>query len=174
MDPFTIGIGLAIAGTATKTLGSILGSSAQKHVIADQQRAEQIRERAMELDASRRRREMIRQGMIQRAQALATGVAQGANFGTAIPSAYAQIGGQVAFGLEGVTKNEQLGRELFATNRDLLGARQEQANAESITAIGSGLSSLGGAVIGNLGPINNLFGGSGLSDVQTGNAYRNG
>lgn len=171
MDPFTIGLGLAVAGTATSIFGGFQSNSAQKDAIKAQQKAEAIRERAITLDASRRRREIIRQGMILRSQALATGVARGAQDGSALPGSFAQIGGQVSFNLAGVNENEQLGHELFAANRELLDARMKQGDAETISNVGRGLSSLGGAVIGNLGAIDRLTN-TGPTDVAFGSASR--
>lgn len=170
MDPLTIGVGLAIAGTATSIFGSTQANKANKAVTAAQMRAEQIREQAMTVDADRRRREIIRQGMILRAQALATGVAQGAQHSSSLQGAFGQIAGQTSFGIEGVDLQEGFGHELFAANRQLLAARQSQANAQSIQQIGGSISSLGGAVIGSMGAIDRL---STPSTTQTGSASRN-
>lgn len=156
MIPLAIGLGLAAAGAVASFIGSSKSSSAQEASIDAQQRAEAIRFKAMKLDADRRRREMIRQGMIARSQALATGTAQGMSSGSAQHGAFGQVAGFTNWNISGINQNEQIGTELFAANRELLSARRQEASAATISSFGAGLSSLGGAVLGNIGAINRV------------------
>ena len=160
MDPVTIS---AIAGFAMSAAGTGMGFSASKkteaaneQAIAAQQKAEAIRMKAMEFDASRRRREIIRQAQIARSYALATGVNQGASKGSGLQGAFGQILGKAGFDLEGVEGQLGFGREMFAANTELLAARRAGASADTQKATAQGLTSLGGQIISNLGAIDRL------------------
>ena len=154
------GLALTAAGTASSISGARSTQKAQEQGIAAQQEGEVARKKAMEIDASRRRREIIRQSMIARSHALATGVNQGAagKGGSAMPGSFGQIMGESNFALAGVDSQLQLGRDLFASNVNLLNARRAGASAETTTSMGRGLSSLGGTALGNIGAIDRIGG----------------
>lgn len=176
MLPFlAVGVGLSAIGAVTNIAGSIFGGDANKDAIRAQQEAENARHQAMKLDADRRRRSIIRDAIIARSQALAVSNAQGASKSSSLQSAYGQIQGTAAFGYEQVNNSERLGEQLFTANQHLLAARQREADATTMKSIGSSISSLGGAILGNLGPINNVLGSSSITgDRQVGNAYPTG
>ena len=159
MEPITLGIGLALSvlGAAKQASAAKQYQKGQEAAIAAQTRAEELRKRAMEIDAARRRREMIRQAMIARSQALTVATSQGASKGSGLQGAFGQISGGLAFGLEGVNQQEGIGQGLFAANVDLLNAKRMQAGAETSSTIGKGISSLGGTLISNMEPIGKLY-----------------
>lgn len=163
-----VGVGLSVSGAITSFVGASQQQAANADAVAAQQRAEAARFKAMKIDADRRRRQLIRQAQIASAQALATGVAQGASKGSALPGAYGQIAGQLGFGLTGVNQQEALGTELFAANQQLLQAKLAGASAATTSALGQSFTSVGNTIIGNLdkigrvgdyatGQFNNLF-----------------
>lgn len=153
-----VAAGLAAVGAATSIYGAIAGNSAQSEAIAAQQHAEQIRQQAAAADAERRRRQAIRQGIIARSQALTKETAQGANESSAVGGAGGQINQETGWRVAGINQAQHFGTELYGANQELLAARQDQANASSISDIGKGISSLGNALIVQQGPINNLAG----------------
>lgn len=103
----------------------------QRDVIAAQREAEGIRMRASELDATRRRREIIRSQLVARSNSLVAATASGANSpgSTAFADASADISGRTGVNLLGVSQNLELGRRLFQVNRNIsdiyLNAQQE-------------------------------------------------
>jgi hypothetical protein len=153
-----VGATLAGVGAATSIFGAISGNSANQAALEAQQRAEAIRQQAAAADQERKRRQAIRQGIIQRSQALSREVAQGANESSAAPGASGQISQETSFNIAGINQAAYFGTALYGANQDLLAARSAQANADTIGNIGKGLSSLGGATISNLGAINNTLG----------------
>ncbi len=153
-----IGLGISIFGTIMQVQAQQKAAAAQQRALAQQQRAETIREQAMRLDAQRKKRDIIRQGIIARSQALSTAGQQGAQYGTALPGAYGQIQGQTAFNYGGVNASERLGSEMFATNRAMLSARKDEAAAGGEASLGAGISSLGGAIGRGLGGIGRISG----------------
>lgn len=162
MDPFTIalvgGLAISAAGMLTQMDASKKAVSAQKGVLGEQQNQEGIRERAMELDARRRKREIIRQGIIARSQALSTTTNQGAASGSGLQGAYGQIQGQQNWTLSGIDAALNNGRDMFASNKTMLDFRKSEADAGAQMAIGSGLSSFGGKVASSAGHFDNVFG----------------
>lgn len=93
----------------------------QKNVIKDQSDADAIRQQAAELDSTRRRREVIRQSIVARAQGLAVATAQGATGpgGSATKQAYASISGQAGVNISGINQASEAGRKLFDINKDI-------------------------------------------------------
>lgn len=170
-----IGLGIAAVGVGTSIYSASQQSDAAEAQIAAQQRAEAARQRAMEIDADRRRRQMVRQQVIARSQALATTTSQGAaglnREGSGLPGAYGQIAGATAFGLSGINLSEQTGTELFAANQDLLAAKQDMSSAQSMAQIGGALSSFGGAMVNNYGAIDRIFGSSPITPIASSTSW---
>lgn len=159
-------IEMLIAGLAVSAAGALMQSSAadkaaeaQKQIYGEQQKQETVREQSAELDARRRRREIIRQGIIARSQALATGTSQGAQFGSAMPGAMGQITGQQNWSLQGVDQSLAFGKEIFASNRNILAHRKTEAAAGANMALGQGISSFGGKMSSSAVSFGNVFGG---------------
>lgn len=147
------GLGMAAAGTVMSTSAAAQQAQAQQQALAFQRQAEEARKKAMNLDAMRRRREMVRQSIIARATALATATKQGAQFGSALSGAYGNISGRTGVNILGINQNQQLGNEIFNANIGASMAYSEAASWGAYSQVGSGLSSLGGAVMKNSGTI---------------------
>lgn len=150
------GLLLGGVGAYVQYQGQQAAAAAQEKSTAAQQRAEAARQRQMELEASRRKREIIRQGVLQRAQTTAAAVASGAQFGSGLPGALGGATGQQNYNVQGVEHSQAVGQEIFGANQQLLGARREEAQAGATTALGGGLSSFGSRLVSNLGSINRL------------------
>jgi hypothetical protein len=155
------GVGLAAAGAVTSYGAAQDQADANAQAIAAQQRALAIQESARKIDANRRRRQLIREGIIARSQALATTTNQGANESSGLPGAYGQIAGRLAYGFSGINIAEDTSEQLYSANQQLTAAKLAANEAAATGALGSSLSSLGGAIVGNVGTISNIFGGFG-------------
>lgn len=142
-------IAALIGGLALSAAGTAVQYSAAKDASEASQRAEDARQRQLELESSRRRREIIRQSIIARSQAVSTATNQGAGDSSVLGGALGGITSNAAYGVAGVNQAESIGRDIFSANRQL-------ASAQSFGAIGNGLSSLGGSLTKNLGPIGRL------------------
>jgi hypothetical protein len=150
------GLALSGAGVGAQVFGAIHANEAQKDEIRAQQKAEASREQGMKLDAMRKQREAIRQGMLARSQALTVGSNQGAGYGSGITGAEAGATQQSAYNVLGVSEQSQIGSQIFQANREAFNAKKEQADAGTLSAIGGGLGTLGGALMKNVGQINRL------------------
>ena len=159
MEPFLLmgSLALSAGGTYMQMEGAKKSAAANKEAVAAQQRAEDARKAQMELDAQRRSREIVRQQQRARSLALTSTTGQGAQFGSALGGSYGQIAGQTGVNLTGVGQNLLIGRDIFAANADLNRAKMSMADAQAYSAFGSGLSSFGGALVRNMGPMSNLF-----------------
>jgi hypothetical protein len=110
--------------------------------------------RAMELDASRRSLEQVRQAQRARALALSIGTAQGAGKGSGLEGAFGQISGQSGVNQLGIFQNLELGRNIFDLNAQIsqqkmfiADAQGRAADAGTQAALGAGLSSVGSSLI---------------------------
>lgn len=168
--PILVAASLAatVAGTAMQISGANSASKAQQQVIAGERAAEAQRQKAMELDAKRRQLEIVRQSQRARAMATSTANNQGALFGSGLQGGYGQIAGQTGTNLLGVQQNLQIGRDIFGINAGISSAKMDLASAQSFSAMGQGISSLGGAALKNLGAINSLSQGFGNSPYSYG------
>ena len=173
MPAFTsIAIAASVAATAVGTGMQMMGAhdaaNAQKDIIAGERAAEAQRQKAMELDARRRQLEIVRQSQRARAMALSSANAQGAAFGSGLQGGYGQISGQSGTNLLGVQQNLEIGRNIFGINAGISNAKMNMADAQSFSAMGQGISSLGGAVLKNFGAINSLAQGFGSNPYAYG------
>lgn len=106
----------------------------QGQIIGVQQQQNQQRQDAMTLDATRRRREMIRQSIAGRSQALTAATAAGAGGAgsSAVAGANAGIAGQTNVNMLGVNQNEEIGTNLFNLNSQISGLNQQYAAAGGV------------------------------------------
>ena len=167
---------IAAVGLATSAYGVTKQQSAQKEQaraqqegIAAQQRAENSRRQAMELDAMRRRREIVRQGIKARSMALSTATAQGAAGGSGLQGGLAGIEGQTNTNLLGVNQNQAIGADIFSANQEKFGADSRGVAAASRAATYGAISTLGQSILKNTGTIDRV-GSSLFSRVKDANA----
>lgn len=134
-------IGLAIAA-----IGTGVAVKGQMDVAEATQDAEKLRKKQMNLDAMRRRREIARQAILARSQALSNATAQGAGEGSGLQGGYGQISGEAGRATLETNQSQTIGSGIFDANA-------RAAKGEGITAIGGGLRSLGGDIAGSSGRI---------------------
>lgn len=137
-------------GVATSIAGTVGGVVAQQQQTRAAKKAEELRKKQMNFEADRERRQAIRQSIIQRSQALTTATNQGAQFGTALPGAFAQIRGDEARNIQGIESNRGIGNALFEQNARI-------ADAQAMGSLFAGISSFGGALTSNAGTLGRLF-----------------
>lgn len=167
---------VGMIGAGVSIFGSIMAFNSQQEMIAKQtaisKRQENIRNQQMQLDAQRTKRAAIRQGLLQRATAVANGVSQGA--GTRSSGVLSGAAGGVANALEGQeTANAStiLGTRMFGANMDYFNATQ---NGQFWTSLWSGIGQAGQTVLGNAGTIGALGQDMMAPKPVTGSAYTGG
>lgn len=162
MEPITLALGLGISaiGIFKSMQAADAAEKAQEVVINNQQKAESARQQAMLLDATRKKREIVRQGIIARSQALAVGTSQGATGAnsSAMGGVTGQIDAQQAFNYVGVNNAVSFGTDIFKANQGVLEGRRMEARAGADAAVGAGLTSLGGSVAKSSGSMGKIFG----------------
>lgn len=124
-------MGLSVVGGVISAMGAMKQAKASA-------KAEKLRERMMSLEAMRKRRELVREGVVARAQATSNAVSQGAGEGSALQGGIAQITNQQNRNVLASNQDEKLGHGVFKANR-------QYAAAGGMIAIGQGISSLGSA-----------------------------
>lgn len=102
--------------------------------------AETARFQQMTLDATRARRQVIRQALITRSTALAGATAQGAQGGSGLQGGIAQIANQRSQMLTGIFQNTDIGNAIFEANRAFTEAgslvNQFQASIQTQQSLG--------------------------------------
>lgn len=153
-----IGIGVAatVAGTVVQAQAAQQQAKAQKQSLAAQQRAEDTRQQQMNLDATRRQRQLFREQQRARAQGLAMTTAAGSSSGSIMAGLTGSIAGQTGVNVLGVEQNRELGDRAFSHIREATRWNMAAASAGGRAAMGAGLSSFGGALISNAGAINRV------------------
>ena len=99
----------------------LLQNKTQRDVIGQQAQADAIRQQASELDATRRRREAVRSGIVARANSLSAATNSGAtNPGsTAVAQASASMSGQTNTNILGISQNLEFGQKLYDINKTI-------------------------------------------------------
>ena len=124
-------IALGLVGGVMQAIGAAKQAKASE-------KAEKARQRMMQLEAMRKRREMIREATVARAQATSNATAQGAGEGSGLKGGIAQITSRTNAGILASNQDETLGNKVFAANR-------AYAKAGGLIALGGGISALGSA-----------------------------
>lgn len=149
--------GLQIAGALQSAGGARLAAEGAMEQAQAQLRAEKVRKRQMLIDFKRARRDVIRQGIVARSQALAAATAQGVS----------SEDSSAVTGLSGVTtqtgravlsqkQNKILGSQIFAANFDYYKAGEKIAMGQGQMSAGAGLASFGSAIGSSIGPLSKL------------------
>lgn len=133
----------AAIAVGTAVAGGVMQYQGQKQMIQAQQKAERLRERQMNLQAMRERRDVIRNAILARSTALATTTAQGAAApgSSALGGAYGQIGGDQGRQTLAINQNQQIGQGIFKANRQYFAGTQLQGTGSMIASVGAATSS---------------------------------
>lgn len=135
-------IGTIIALTGLAITAASAGTSAyfQQQASKASEKAEGVRKKMMKLEASRKRRKAIREGIIARSEAAAAAGARGINpgsspFAAALDTASAGSDRTVA----NIGQNEQAAGSLFTANAANARASGNQGVADAAAGVGAGL-----------------------------------
>lgn len=137
-----VGLGLGAVGTAVQVVGQNKAAKAQ-------QKAETLRENQMNLEAARTRRQQVREMLAARGAALTAGANQGTGEGSGIAGGLAQVQQTAGAATVATNQNQNIGAGIFSANR-------AYASAQTMSSFGSGISSLGGALVKNQTTIGKL------------------
>lgn len=132
----------AIIGLGANLIGGYTQMKANEKMVKAQQRAERLRERQMNLQAMRERREVIRNSILARATALTTTTAQGASApgSSALGGAYGQIGGDRGRQTLAINQNQEIGQGIFAANRQYHSGTRMMGTGQAISGVGQAVS----------------------------------
>ena len=140
---------MAAAGAIIGAVGQVFGIIGGLKTAKAEKKMEKLRERQMGLEAMRKKRENLRQGLIAQAEVTAGAVGAGAEDSSALSGGIAGIKGSVNRNNLAVSQDETIGHSMFRQNA-------KAAAGRGLASIGQGISSLGGAVGGMGG--GSLFG----------------
>ena len=154
----TIFAGLGAAASAGGALSGLFGggggggsSSMMNMMLAlNSMQQNQLRQQQMNLDATRRRREVIRSAQTATANAEAAAFAQGGGNSSALEGARAGIAGTQDVAIQGIEQNREIGNDMFALDAQrgaLLWNRSEtQAKEQGQMALKNTLFKEAGAI----------------------------
>jgi len=139
-------------------VGGFMQYKGQEKMVKAQQKAEKLRERQMNLQAMRERRDVVRQSILARSTALANTTSQGASAegSSALGGAYGQISGDRGRQTVAINQNQRIGQGIFSANRDYFKGTQQ-------VGMGQAVSGAGAAVGGFL---ESAFGGKSVMGVK--------
>lgn len=154
------GLGLSIFGGIQKSQAADATYAAQSQITRLEQQQDAVRRKAMEVSARRQQIEALRNQ--QRAQSLAlnNATSQGAQFGSGLQGGYGQIAGQTNWNLSGIGQNLASGGQMFDLNSQIGDQKLAMARAGSMSATATGMSSLGGSLLGSVQSLGKLTTGS--------------
>lgn len=129
----------AAISLGSAAVGGYLQYKGQKTMIQAQQKAERLRERQMNLQAMRERREVVRNAILARATALATTTAQGASAtgSSALMGAYGQISGDRGRQTVAINQNQEIGAGIFKANRQYFAGSKTAGLGSAVSGVGA-------------------------------------
>lgn len=129
----------AAISIGSAVVGGVLQYQGQKKMIQAQQKAERLRERQMNLQAMRERRDVIRNAILARSTALATATSQGATApgSSALGGAYGQIAGDKGRQTVAINQNQEIGQGIFKANRQYFAGTQTMGLGSAVSGVGS-------------------------------------
>lgn len=136
-------------GTAATVAGIGLQYAGQVEAQKGADRAEKLREAQANIEETRARRNIVRQSIAARSEALTNATSQGAAQGSGLAGGFGQIQGETGGAATANAQNGQIGGQMFAANRQI-------SRGQTLAATGSGVSSLGGALVKNQNEIGRL------------------
>jgi hypothetical protein len=144
-----VGLGIAAAGAGVQAYGTFQAAAASR-------RAEDLRKKQMNLDAGRKRREVIRQMQIAQAGARSNAATQGASQGdSAVQGALSQQANTAGQNLSNIHQSQQIGSNIFSANADY-------AQGQATASWGSAFQSVGMGLAQNSGMISRVGSSAGL------------
>lgn len=133
-------------GTIGGLAGQFMQMSGAKQAAEASAKAEGVRFAQTRLEGIRQKRQIIRQALVARADALTAATSQGAAEGSGLVGGLSQIGNEADSAGVAVDQNFDLSKQMFRHNRAIAAGQTRQAT-------GAGISSLAGALVKNQGSI---------------------
>lgn len=130
----------------------------QKAINADQIKIEGQKRQAMELDAKRRELEVFRSVQRARSIALTNATLQGGQFGSGLIGGMAQATQAGHEDLTQIGQSLTIGRSISDLNNDISQHKMALADLGADASFYSGLSSMGGAFLGQSSNISKMMG----------------
>lgn len=127
----------AIAGLALSALGTGLSVYSNLQASRASERAERLRNRQANLEATRQRRRAIRESVIAQAASESTATAQGAQFSSSAMAGQQQIASERGTNMQTLNQSSQITSGIFGANADV-------ARARGLGALGQGANAFGG------------------------------
>ncbi len=152
MDFISLGLGAASVGSSL--LGSFGGGGGSKvdpnlsmFSLMNSLQENTLRRRQMNLDAMRRKRDIIRQAQIATARSESAAANQGALFSSPVEGARASVSGEAGVQTLGISQNQEIGNSLFdlANQKAMIDFQMSKqsnkvSSSEKFNAIGNTLS----------------------------------
>lgn len=161
MDPISaglsvVGLGIQLFGGSQAAENAKKAAQINKGIAADEQQINQQKNQQMQLEAQRSSLQQFRNIQRLRAQATASAVSQGANFGSGLQGGLAEVTNEGLFNTQGINQAAQFGNTIFGINNDISSKKMQLSDVQSNMASDQALSSLGGALVKNAGTISGL------------------
>ena len=126
--------------------GMVLSAYGQYGQYKAQRKADALRQRQVQLEATRLRREQLRKAQVARAQATSRAYNQGAGESSALSGGQSQITAQGNRQVTAINQDADLSAGLFKTNT-------QYAKAGAIVSVGEGIQEVGQVIASNSGAI---------------------
>lgn len=123
-----------LVGTGVQAYGAMQANKGAK-------KAEELRMRQMNLEAARERRQVVRQSVIARSEALSNATAQGAQGGSGLQGGFGQIANQQGQNTTAINQGQEIGMGMFAANKQISTGQTYQSIGGAIQNFGSFLNS---------------------------------
>ena len=167
MDPISdilgvVGLGMSLFGSSKQSDIAEKESAVSRNIAAEEQQQNDLRRQSMEMSSRRSQMENLRNAQRARAQGIAAGTNQGAQFGSGMAGALAQNKAQETWNSQGLGQSLALGRQNFDITAQISQNKMQMASLQGDMASAQAWSSLGGSVM-KAAPMLGSFGQSAMS-----------
>lgn len=151
---------VAVTGAVIGGVGLYENYKGQQQVAAGQQallqnqiQQQDLQQQQNVVNATRQQRQMIREGIVARANAESNATNSGSQLGSGLEGALSQDSAQVADNVGAVGQNTAFGQAALSIKNKMIQNQMTIAAGGATAALGSGLESLGGGLMKNAGTI---------------------
>lgn len=148
-----VGVGVGGAGLYMASEGNSQVAAGQQEALEFQKQQAALQQQQNQVNATRQQRQMIREGIVARANALSNSTNQGSQLGSGLEGVMGTASAQVAANVGAVGQNLAFGAKQLELKQGEFEGLQKAAAGASMAAMGNSLMSLGGGLIKNSGEI---------------------
>lgn len=147
---------VGVAGLAVNYAGNQQAAAGTQALLNNQIQQQDLQQQQNQVNATRQQRQMIREGIVARANATTNATNSGSQLGSGLEGALSQDSAQTADNVGAVGQNMAFGQAALTLKHSMTRDQMQISAGQSLASVGTGLESLGGGMMKNAGSISQV------------------